>query len=87
MPSKHCAPTKASSGAPKRKKKMTISEKVKLLDMIKEGRNYAFVARQYGVNESTVLYIKKEEANIRKTAYFAVFHFSWLVLVSINSNK
>ncbi|XP_072255075.1 tigger transposable element-derived protein 1-like [Pyxicephalus adspersus] len=68
MPPKRCAPAKASSGAPKRKKVITISEKVKLLDMIKEGRSYASVARHYGVNESTVRYIKKEEANIRKTA-------------------
>lgn len=68
MPPKRCAPAKASSGAPKRKKMMTIIEKVKLLDMIKEGRSYASVARHYRVNESTVRYIKKEEANIRKTA-------------------
>ncbi|MPC33953.1 hypothetical protein E2C01_027323 [Portunus trituberculatus] len=39
MPPKRCAPAKASSSEPKRKRKMmTISEKVKLLDMIKEGR-------------------------------------------------
>ncbi|XP_035214950.1 tigger transposable element-derived protein 1-like [Stegodyphus dumicola] len=68
MPPKRCAPVKASSGVPKRKKIMTISEKVELLDMIKEGRSYASVARHFGVNESTVRYIKKEEANIRKTA-------------------
>ena len=47
---------------------MTISEKVKLLDMLKEGRSFAAVARHYGVNESTVRCIKKDEANIRKTA-------------------
>lgn len=48
MPPKRCAPAKASSGAPKRKKMMTISEKVKLLDLIKEGRSDASVARLTG---------------------------------------
>ncbi|XP_064104371.1 tigger transposable element-derived protein 1-like [Macrobrachium nipponense] len=47
---------------------MTIAEKVTLLDMLKEGRSYAAAARHFGVNESTVRYIKKDEANIRKTA-------------------
>ena len=51
---------------------MTISEKVKLLDMLKEGKSFAAVARHYGVNESTVRYIKKDEANIRKTAAITV---------------
>ncbi|XP_061680365.1 tigger transposable element-derived protein 1-like [Syngnathoides biaculeatus] len=67
MPPKRRAPAKASSDAPKRKM-MTIVEKVKLLDMIGEGMSCASVARQYGVNESTVRYIKKDEENIRKTA-------------------
>ncbi|XP_045133328.1 tigger transposable element-derived protein 1-like [Portunus trituberculatus] len=68
MPPKHCAPAKASSSEAKRKKMMTISEKVKLLDMLKEGRSYVSVARHYGMNESTMWYIKKDKANIRKTA-------------------
>ena len=51
---------------------MTISEKVKLLVMLKEGRRFAAVVRHYGVNESTVRYIKKDEANIRKTAAITV---------------
>ena len=32
---------------------ITMSEKVKLLDMLEEGRSFAAVARHYGVNEST----------------------------------
>ena len=68
IPKRH-APAKDSSSKPKRKRKMmTISKKVKLLDMLKEGRSFAAVARHYGMNESTVRYIKKDEANIRKTA-------------------
>ncbi|KAM9385675.1 tigger transposable element-derived protein 1-like [Pholidichthys leucotaenia] len=47
---------------------MTVDEKVKLLDMLKAGRSYASVARHYGLNESTVRYIKKDEVKIRKTA-------------------
>ena len=47
---------------------MTVFKKVKLLDMLKGGSSYAAVARIYGMNESTVRYIKKDEAKIRKTA-------------------
>ncbi|CAE1326971.1 unnamed protein product [Acanthosepion pharaonis] len=36
--------------------------------MLKEGRTFAAVARHFSVNESTVRYIKKDEANIRKMA-------------------
>ena len=42
------ASAKDSSSKPKRKRKMmTISEKVKLLDMLKEGKSFAAVARHY----------------------------------------
>ncbi|XP_066975350.1 tigger transposable element-derived protein 1-like [Macrobrachium rosenbergii] len=68
MPPKRRAPAKGSSSEPKRKRNMmNISEKVKLLDMLKEGKSYAAVARHYGMNESTVRYIKKEEVKIRKS--------------------
>uniref|UniRef100_A0A3Q1BQ93 DDE-1 domain-containing protein n=1 Tax=Amphiprion ocellaris TaxID=80972 RepID=A0A3Q1BQ93_AMPOC len=50
------------------KKMLNIAEKVKLLDMLKEGRSYAAVGRHYGINESSVRSIKKEENNIRRTA-------------------
>ena len=36
--------------------------------MLKEGRSYVAVGRHYGINESSVRYIKKEENNIRTTA-------------------
>ena len=69
MPPKRPASAKASGSEPKRQRKMlTIAEKVKLLDMLKEGRSFAAVGRHYGINESSVRYIKKEEKNIRKTA-------------------
>ncbi|XP_060768610.1 tigger transposable element-derived protein 1-like [Neoarius graeffei] len=35
--------------------------------MLKEGKSFAAVARYYGINESTVRYIKKKEQEIRKT--------------------
>lgn len=68
--SKKCsAPTKEPPDALKRQRKMlTIAEKVKLLDMLKEGKSYAAVVRHYGINESSVRSIKKEENNIRTTA-------------------
>lgn len=40
---------------------LPIAEKVRLLNMLKEGRGYADVGRHYGINESTVRYIKKDE--------------------------
>ena len=52
---------------------MTISEKVKILDIAKEGKSYAAIARHYRVNESTICYIKKDEVNIRKTAAVAFY--------------
>ncbi|XP_039598433.1 tigger transposable element-derived protein 1-like [Polypterus senegalus] len=60
----------ATSGVvPKCQRKMlTIAEKVQLLDMLKQGKSYAAVGRHYGINESTVRYIKKDEKSIRSTA-------------------
>ncbi|XP_051934853.1 tigger transposable element-derived protein 1-like isoform X3 [Hippocampus zosterae] len=69
MAPKHPAPPKASGRKLKRHRKMlTIQEKIKLLDMLREGRSYASVARHYGLNESTVRCIRKEEKKIRYTA-------------------
>ncbi|XP_068204963.1 uncharacterized protein [Palaemon carinicauda] len=68
MAPKRSASTKAGSEPKRHRKMMTIAEKVTLLDMLKEGRSYAAAARHFVVNESTVRYIKKDEANIRKTA-------------------
>ena len=59
----------SASGEEKKKKKwLTVSEKMVLLDLLKQGKRYSEVAKQFGLNESTVRYIKKDEANIRKTA-------------------
>uniref|UniRef100_UPI003590093E tigger transposable element-derived protein 1-like n=1 Tax=Myxine glutinosa TaxID=7769 RepID=UPI003590093E len=69
MTGKRSASSKGSGTEPKRQRKMlNIVEKVKLLDMLKEGRSFAAVGRHYGLNESTVRYIKKDEKNIRATA-------------------
>ena len=37
--------------------RLTIVEKVKFLDMLKEGRTYTAVGRHFGLNESTVHYL------------------------------
>ena len=63
-----------------------IQEKVKLLDMIKEGQSYAAVARHYGMNESTVRYIKKEEKNIRTTASLSINQTAKRVVCTRNKN-
>ncbi|XP_078455668.1 uncharacterized protein LOC144721694 [Lampetra planeri] len=47
------------------KKIMPLSEKVALLDRLAQGESAASVGRLYGVNESTVRYIKKSEVAIR----------------------
>ncbi len=68
MPPKRSLSLGESSELKKKRKMLTVNEKVGLLDKLKAGNSYASVARQYGLTESTVRYIKKEEKNIRKTA-------------------
>ena len=53
--------SKAPADGPKRRKMLPISDKVKFLDMLREGISYAAVVRHYRINESSVRYIKKEE--------------------------
>uniref|UniRef100_A0A3P9I863 HTH CENPB-type domain-containing protein n=1 Tax=Oryzias latipes TaxID=8090 RepID=A0A3P9I863_ORYLA len=58
----------APGNEPKRQKKvLTLHEKVELLDKLKDGKSYATVGRHYGLNESTVRYIKKNEKEIRSS--------------------
>ena len=47
---------------------IAIAEKVKLFDMLKEGRNFAVVARHFDMIKSIVDCIRKDEANTSKTA-------------------
>ena len=61
-------PPSKSSSEPKKRKMMAVNEKVNLLDMLKAGHSFVSVARHYGLNESMVRYIKKDEVKIRKTA-------------------
>ncbi|XP_066982214.1 tigger transposable element-derived protein 1-like [Macrobrachium rosenbergii] len=56
----------ASGKQPKCQKAMMLQEKVTLFAKLKEGNSYAAVAHHFGVNESTVCYSKKKEAEIRK---------------------
>ena len=56
---KRSAHTKAPSVAPKGQRKMlAIAQIVRLLGMLKEGKNYAAVWRHYGINDSSARYIK-----------------------------
>ncbi|XP_054648760.1 tigger transposable element-derived protein 1-like [Dunckerocampus dactyliophorus] len=69
MAPKHAASFKPLDNETKRRRKMlTIQQKVKLLDMIKDGKKIVEVARHYGLNESTVRSIRKDEKNIRAAA-------------------
>ncbi|KAM7114503.1 uncharacterized protein WM277_020263 isoform 1-T2 [Molossus nigricans] len=66
------APKRAAASKPSddetNGKMLTIQEKVKLLDMIKDGKKIMEVARHYDLNESTVRSIHKDEKNIYSTA-------------------
>ncbi len=61
MPPKRSLSLGESSELKKKRKMLTVNEKVGLLDKLKAGNSYASVARQYGLNECTVRYIKKDE--------------------------
>ena len=63
-----------------------IQEKVKLLDMIKEGQSYAAVARHYGMHESMVHYIKKDDKNIRTTIQLSINQTAKQVVCTRNKN-
>ena len=49
-------------------RRLTITDKLQILDMTKEGKSLADVARHFGVSVYTVRNIKRNEASIRKTA-------------------
>ncbi|XP_068617067.1 tigger transposable element-derived protein 1-like [Brachionichthys hirsutus] len=73
MLQKRAAASSPSAAAPKRRRKMlTIDEKIRLLDMLKEGKSNAAVGRHYDLNESSVRSIKREERKIRATADITV---------------
>lgn len=66
MSSKRCK-TAESNLQIKKRKVMTLIEKVKILDKLKNGASAASVASEFGVNESTIRYIKKAEEKIRNS--------------------
>ena len=67
--------SKAPGDGPKRRKMLPISDKVKLLDMLREGKSYEAVARHYGINESSVRYIKKEEKTLGRQQQSILIRF------------
>ncbi|XP_070592166.1 tigger transposable element-derived protein 1-like isoform X2 [Erythrolamprus reginae] len=70
MPPKRCARS-AGGDAKKTRRILTIKEKIDILDMLKEGRSYADVGRQYGINESSVRTIRDDEKKIRQSSLMA----------------
>uniref|UniRef100_UPI00358FE200 tigger transposable element-derived protein 1-like n=1 Tax=Myxine glutinosa TaxID=7769 RepID=UPI00358FE200 len=48
------------------KKVLSLNQKVELLNRILRGESAAFVGRHYGVHESTIRYIRKNEKAIRE---------------------
>lgn len=53
------------------RKVLSLSEKIKILDKLGSGSTAASVASEYGINESTVRYIKKAEDKIRSSVQAA----------------
>uniref|UniRef100_UPI00358E955F tigger transposable element-derived protein 1-like n=1 Tax=Myxine glutinosa TaxID=7769 RepID=UPI00358E955F len=51
----------------RQKKVMNLSQKVELLDLLLRGDSAASVGRHYGVHESTIRYIRKNEKAIRES--------------------
>ena len=47
---------------------LTIAKKMKVLNMIKEGKSSVAIARHFGVNICTIFHIKKTDRRIQKTA-------------------
>ncbi|XP_061923676.1 tigger transposable element-derived protein 1-like isoform X2 [Entelurus aequoreus] len=85
MASKRSVASNAFPSEPKRRRKtLTINEKVELLDMLKLGKSYTSVGRHYGINESTVRCIKKEETNIRATAAITLYRNAKRVMTPRN---
>ena len=64
MAPKRATSTKDVSDSKRKRKMMTNPKKVKVLDMAKEGEFFAAIARHYGVNESTIRYVKKDEVTL-----------------------
>uniref|UniRef100_UPI00358EB99E putative CENPB DNA-binding domain-containing protein 1 n=1 Tax=Myxine glutinosa TaxID=7769 RepID=UPI00358EB99E len=50
----------------RQKKVMSLNQKVELLDRLSRGECVASVGRHYGVNESTIRYVQKNEKAIRE---------------------
>ncbi|XP_068240245.1 putative CENPB DNA-binding domain-containing protein 1 [Palaemon carinicauda] len=61
----HALSTSGESSVKRQWKVMTLEEKVKVIDKIEEGLKYTAFGKLFGVNESTVRYIEKNEANIQ----------------------
>ena len=52
----------------KRKKDvMDLTQKLKILDLLRQGEKVATIARRYGVNELTIRSIRNNEDKIRKS--------------------
>ena len=49
----------------RQKKVMTLTDKVKVLDTLKEGKSVVAMGRMFGVNESTIRSIQSKEKSIR----------------------
>ena len=67
MPSKHKTSAADVSTAKRKKKVMSLSHKVELLDQLLRGQSVASVDGLYGINEHTICYRRKNEKVIQKS--------------------
>lgn len=55
----------ASTSKKRKHVTLTISQKCEILDQLKEGISFSFLAQKYNVGKSTIFDIKKKEEQIR----------------------
>ena len=59
---------------------MTLHEKVELLDVVEGGKSYAVVGCHYGVSESIMCYIKKNEKATRSSVASSYHYYVHIIL-------
>ena len=68
MASNHHASSEDISDTKRKHKRLTVAEKMRVLDMTKEGKSHAAIACHFGLCINTFNRIKKAGSRIRKTA-------------------
>lgn len=57
--------------APTHKAVIHLTEEIGVLDKLPLGVNYSFVAHEFNINASTMLYIQEKEEEVQRSVYEA----------------